>query len=151
MAKKLGSFTAQVKGFADLSKDRMRRVMQASTQEVLELAQTTQPRASERGGPPEQGKIPVDHGVLRNSLASGLDGSVGQPSANSYVATIAGLEAGHVAHFEWAAEYALRVELGFVGTDALGRTYNQPGAHFVGANVAKWQQIVEKNAAKVNR
>ena len=129
----------------------MLKVTRQSVQDVLELAQTTQPSAKERGGPPEQGKIPVDFGFLRNSLASGLDGAVGAPSANSYSITIAALEPGHVAHFEWTAEYALRVELGYFDTDSLGRTYAQPGAHFVGVNAAKWNSIVEKNAALVSK
>lgn len=38
---------------------------------------------------------------------------------------------------------------GFVGTDSLGRTYNQEGYGFVDGVVQRWQQIVTEAEAKV--
>jgi hypothetical protein len=42
------------------------------------------------------------------------------------------------------AIYAARVNYGFVGADSLGRNYNQEGAHFLEAAIAKWPECVMK-------
>jgi hypothetical protein len=75
----------------------------------------------------------VDTGHLRNSLASGLNGSFGPEGPESYELIIQNMELGDSAQFAWTAEYALAVELGH-------GTY--PGAHFVGVNAARWPEIV---------
>lgn len=142
-------FSSSVRRHAELTKEKMIAVMRNSVQEVMELAQTPQPPARVRQGPPEIGKVPVDEAYLRNSLISGLDGSFGAADSVSYVLTIAQLTAGHVANFAWTMPYAMRIEYGFFGEDSLGRLYNQQGAHFVGANAAKWDSIVNKQAARV--
>jgi hypothetical protein len=43
-----------------------------------------------------------------------------------------------------ATVYAKRLEYGFVGTDSLGRYYNQPGRFFVTDTCKRWPQIVQK-------
>lgn len=134
------SFAADVRKFANMTKENMRSVMQESIQDVLEAAQTPQPAAEERGGPPEQGKIPVDFGFLINSLISGLNGSFSNDGQYSYVMAIQGMEIGDIAQFAWTAEYAMAVEMGH-------GTY--PGAHFVGVNAERWPSIVEMNAKRV--
>lgn len=134
------SFTASVKAFTGKTKQQMRDVARESIQDVVDDAQL--PKA-------KGGRMPVDTSFLRNSLASGLNGSFGAPSAESYVVTLSDFELGDVARFAWTAPYARRMELGFSGTDSLGRTYNQSGNHFVGAAAAKWPQFVAANAAKV--
>jgi hypothetical protein len=47
------------------------------------------------------------------------------------------------------AAYAMRMEYGFVGTDALGRTYNQAGDHNVTINIQRWPRIVDGAARKL--
>lgn len=134
------SFTASVAAFRDKTKAQMRDVFAESVQDVLEAAQ----RPKARGG-----RMPVDTGNLRNSLASGLNGTFGAPSDDGYIVTLRQLEIGDIAQFAWTAPYARRMELGFFGTDSLGRTYEQPGNHFVGAAAAQWPQFVAAWAARV--
>lgn len=135
------SFTASVAAFRDKTKTQMRDVFAESVQDVLETAQ----REKKKGG-----RMPNrQSGNLINSLASGLNGSFGAPSEDSYVVTLSQLEIGDIAQFAWTAPYARRMELGFFGTDSLGRTYEQPGNHFVGAAAAQWHQFVAKWAARV--
>lgn len=134
------SFTASVAAFRDKTKQGMRDVFAEAVQDVLEAAQ----RPKARGG-----RMPVDTGNLRNSLASGLNGTFGAPSPDGYIVTLSQLEIGDIAQFAWTAPYARRMELGFFGADSLGRTYEQPGNHFVGAAAAQWPQFVAAWAAKV--
>lgn len=134
------SFAASVAAFRDKTKRQMRDVFAEAVQDVVEIAQT--PKA-------KGGRMPVRDGNLRNSLASGLNGSFGATGPDSYVVTLSGLEIGDIAQFAWTAPYARRMELGFSGTDSLGRTYEQPGNHFVGSAAAQWPQRVAYWAARV--
>lgn len=45
--------------------------------------------------------------------------------------------------------YARRVEYGFVGTDSLGRHYNQQGHHMVQQTMAELPQIIKKAVQEV--
>lgn len=135
------SFSASVKAFAGRTKQQMRDVFAEAVQDVVEDAQT--PKA-------KGGRMPVDTSFLRNSLASGLNGSFGPVGPDSYVVTLSELEIGDIARFAWTASYARRMELGFSGTDELGRTYEQQGNHFVGAAAAKWPERVAFWAARVS-
>ena len=125
------SFAASLDAFVGKTVAQMKAVMQESVQEVVATAQT--PKA-------QGGRMPVDTGNLRNSLASGINGSFGAPGPESYELTIAGMEIGDVARFAWTADYAMHQELG---------TSKMRGNHFVGAAAAEWPQIVERNAARV--
>lgn len=125
------SFAASLDAFAGKTVAQMKAVMQESVQEVVATAQT--PKA-------QGGRMPVDTGNLRNSLASGINGSFGAPGPESYELTIAGMEIGDVARFAWTANYAMHQELG---------TSKMRGNHFVGAAAAEWPQIVERNVARV--
>jgi hypothetical protein len=133
------TFTAQMQDFADLTKQKMELVFKQSAQDVGEIAQ-----APKAGG----GNMPVDTGFLRNSMVAGLNGSTSLSGADAYVLAIAGAELGDSVFMGWTAAYALRMEYGFVGTDAAGRTYNQPGNFFAANAAQQWQAIVAKNAAK---
>lgn len=125
------SFTASVQAFADKTAARMRDVMRESVQDMMDIAQT--PKA-------QGGRMPVDTGFLRNSVASGLNGAFGPAGPDSYELTIAGMDLGDVARFAWTADYAIHQELG---------TSKMAGNHFVGSAAAQWPQIVERNAARV--
>ncbi len=134
------SFTLQMQAFRDKTREQMQAVLSASVQEVIEEAQT--PAA-------QGGRMPVDTGFLRNSLVSELNGSQVAQGPESYVLAAASIEPGDVARFGWTAEYALRMELGFVGEDSKGRTFNQQGRHFAESAAAQWPAIVERNIGKL--
>lgn len=135
------SFSLSVQQFADKTSQQMRDCFAEAVQDVVETAQLEKSKG---------GRMPNRvTGNLINSLASGLNGSFGAPSADSYIVTLSQLEIGDIARFAWTAPYARRIELGFSGTDSLGRTYEQPGNHFLGAAVAQWPQFVAKWAGRV--
>lgn len=134
------TFAADLAAFRDKTKAQMQAVLSASVQDVLEEAQ--KPVA-------QGGRMPVDTGFLRNSLVCELNGSQIGTGATSYTLAAAGMEPGDIARFGWTAAYSLRVELGFVGEDSLGRTFNQQGRHFVEGAAAQWPQIVAKNIGRL--
>ena len=90
----------------------------------------------------------VDTGTLRNSFQSSLNGSTALTGPESYEMIAATMEAGDVAEFGWGVAYARRVNSGFTGTDALGRNYNQQGAHFLEGATMQWPAIVAAEVAK---
>ncbi len=134
------TFTADLKKILAGYEQDLLNVAKQSIQEVVSTAQT--PKA--RGG-----RMPVDTGFLRNSLISGVNGAFGPQGEDSYVFAIAQLKLGDTSRFAWTAAYAMRMELGYSGADALGRIYEQEGNHFVGSAAAQWEDIVRKNALKV--
>lgn len=140
------TFTAQIEDFANLTKRNLRYVAAESFQDVMEAAQTPQPSVKRTGGTFVEGKIPVDTSDLINSLTSN-----GTAGSDSYVLAIEAFEVGDIMRFTWTSEYAMRIEMGFVGTDKLGRTYNQAGRHFVGANAARFPEFVKARVAEVRR
>lgn len=134
------SFTAQLNEHVKLTKEQIDNVWKESVQDVIEDMQTLKTSG---------GRMPFLDGFLVNSLVSELNGSgFGAPDKASYIATIAGMEAGDNCRFGYTAEYALRQELGFVGEDSLGRSFNQQGNHFMGTAAAKFESFVEKNARR---
>lgn len=134
------TFAAQLKDFADLTKQNMKYVATQSIQDVLRAAQTTQPGVRQTGGSFEVGKIPVETSELVNSLTS--EGVTGPAS---YVTAIANMEIGDVLEFAWTAPHSLPMELGF--TAANGREV--PGRFFVSTNAAKFSEFVAAREAEV--
>lgn len=134
------SFSASVRAFAGKTAMQMRDVFAESVQDVMDTAQLPK----EKGG-----RMPVVSSQLRNSVASGLNGSFGPTGPVSYVVTLSEMELGDVARFAWTAPYARRIEAGFTGTDSLGRFYAQAGQHFVGAAAAQFPQFVAMNVARI--
>lgn len=132
------SFTAQLRGFENLTKQKLRKIIQASAQDVFAAAQTPQPSVKVTGGRFERGKVPVDWGDLRRSFISGLNGTQIAAGEESYLLAVAQADIGDVLQGGWTMEYAPAIEY---GTEKIA-----PRA-FVGDNVVKWQQIVRKNAA----
>lgn len=98
---------------------------------------------------------PVDTGNLRGNWQPSIGGVPTEPQdsapADAALADIslvcAGIKAGAVFHMANNAAYARRLEYGFVGTDSLGRTYNQAGRYYVRDTVAKFREIVDEVAA----
>lgn len=142
----MGTFTAQLEAFEQLTKQNMRYVATESIQDVVEAAQTPQRGITKGATSFEVGKIPVAEAELINSLST----NGGAPSEDSYVVAISGYEIGDSMTFAWTAPHAMRMEAGFTGTDSLGREYDQPGRHFVGANARRFQEFVTKRSREVS-
>lgn len=134
------TFTAQLAAFRDKTRAQMKAVLSESVQDVLAEAQ--KPEA-------QGGRMPVKDGNLRNSLVSELNGSQIGTGSDCYELAAQDIEPGDTARFGWTAEYARRMEMGFVGEDSLGRTFNQEGKHFVEGAAAQWPQIVERNVGRL--
>lgn len=141
------SFTASIAAWSEKAKEQMREIALESVQDVVEDATRN---------------VPVDHGFLRNSLVSEINGSgqfpatkpasdtdSGTDNSGAVALSIAGAEIGDALQFAWTAVYARRVNSGFVGKDSLGRSYNQKARLFLEGATARWQEFVNANAAKV--
>ena len=133
------TFAAQVKAFADLSKEKMDFVVKQSAEDVFSIAQLPKQNG---------GRLPKDLGNLQNSFVCALNGSTSLSGADAYVATIAGYDLGDSIFGGWTAAYALRMEYGFVGADRLGRVYSQAGNFYALGAYQQWQRIVAMNAEK---
>lgn len=133
-------FAAQLDKWANQTSRDLELIFKESAQELFSKSQT--PVA-------QGGNMPVDTGFLRNSFVAGLNGSTSLTGPDAYVAAIAGAKLGDVVFGGWTAKYAARIEFGFSGQDSLGRTYNQDGRGFARKAAMEWQQIVQRNAAKV--
>lgn len=62
---------------------------------------------------------------------------------------VAGAILGDSISLGFQANYARRLNYGFVGQDSSGRNYNQAGSFFVEAAAAKWPQFVTQAAAEI--
>lgn len=127
----MGTFTAQIKAFADKSKEKIEAVVKQSAQEVFSIAQT--PKAM-------GGRMPVDTGFLRNSLVAELNGSTVAGGADAYVLAVAGMDAGDVVFAGWTASYARYQEY---GTSSIAGNFYMLNA------AQQWQAIVGRNAELV--
>lgn len=127
----MSSFTAQIKAFADKSKEKIEAVVKQSAQEVFSIAQM--PKAA-------GGRMPVDTGFLRNSLIATLNGSAVGGGADAYTLAIAGAELGDTIFAGWTANYARFMEYGT--SKASGNFYMLNAAQ-------QWQAIVARNAELV--
>lgn len=80
---------------------------------------------------------PFKTGYLRGSYFAALNqipagkGAIGREASAAVNAVLVGMKAGDKYYMGNTAAYARRLELGFVGTDSLGRTYNQRGRFWV--------------------
>lgn len=134
-----GKFADQVRKFNNKVRRRNTAVFRESATRVMVNANT--PEAS-------GGKMPVDTGFLRNSVAASTDG---MPEADSGPPELvfAKMKIGDKVWVGWTAAYARRMEYGFVGEDSLGRKYNQSGKGFLRTQVQRWSQIVDEVTKEV--
>ncbi len=129
-----GTFAAQIRAFADRSKEKIEAVVKQSAQEVFSIAQT--PKA-------QGGRMPVDTGTLRGSLTMTLNGSTVAGGSDAYVLAVAGMELGDTIFGGWggpAAGYARLMEYG---------TSRTPGNFYMLSAAQQWQAIVSRNAELV--
>ncbi|NKM69167.1 hypothetical protein [Rhizobium laguerreae] len=140
------SFAAQVSEWAKSELERSEAVFQTAAQEVANEVRT--PVA-------EGGRMPLKTGNLRRSLmASTSDMPRIQEGKTTFSDSgiemiIAGAELGSTIYLGFQAAYAARMNYGFVGTDSLGRSFNQTGYGFVDAVAQRWPQIVIQAEATV--
>lgn len=102
---------------------------------------------------------PVVTGFLRASWHASINsmpvgaGSSPDPSGTTAVAMMnletVNLQLGDVFYATNGAAYARRVEYGFVGTDSLGRHFNQPPHSFVRVVLDQADRIAAEAAARV--
>ncbi|MDR9781594.1 hypothetical protein [Rhizobium redzepovicii] len=103
----------------------------------------------------EGGRMPVKTGNLRRSLMASTSAmptiKEGKEtfSDSGLELVIAGAQLGSTVYLGFQAAYAARMNYGFVGTDSLGRTFNQAGYGFVDAVAQRWPQIVTQAEATV--
>lgn len=135
------SFAASIRAFGEKALARADDIYAESMQDVVSTAQL--PIA-------QGGRMPVKEGHLRNSLVSELNGAEVAKGRESFTMVATELKMGDSCAVAWTAAHALRQELGFVGEDSKGRTYNQQGKHFAGSAAAQWEAFVAANAAKVS-
>ncbi|MBX5021223.1 hypothetical protein [Rhizobium lentis] len=140
------SFAAQVGEWASAELDRAEAVFQTAAQTVANEVRTAVA---------EGGRMPVKTGNLRRSLmASTSTMPTIKEGKETFTESgvelvIAGAELGGSIFLGFQAAYAARMNYGFVGTDALGRTFNQTGYGFVDAVAQRWPQIVAEAEATV--
>jgi hypothetical protein len=124
----MSTFTAQIKAFADKSREKIEAVVKQSAQEVFSIAQT--PKA-------QGGRMPVDTGFLRNSLVAELNGATVGGGADSYVLAVGAMDLGDTIFAGWTADYARHMEYG---------TSKTPGNFYMLSAAQQWQAIVARNA-----
>nr|PZN74437.1 MAG: hypothetical protein DIU57_19345 [Pseudomonadota bacterium] len=140
----MASFAEAVGAWASATERRLSAVHKKAIEKLaMEMTRT---RA-------EGGNVPVDTGNLYRSLlasTTGMPKTAEGPFAGSNVpSVIATLRMNDPVWLGYQAKYARRVNFGFVGADALGRVYNQQGAHFVERAIAMWSQIVREAVEEV--
>jgi len=144
-------FDGVVSAWVKRTDERMTAVFRESSSRIIEeMVRTVK----------EGGNMPVITGFLRASLRVYIGGAltlstVGNPGkkvvafSDSYRLTIASAKIGDTISAVFVANYAMRIEHGFVGTDSLGREYNQGGRHFVKLAAQRWRTIVRQVSAEL--
>lgn len=140
----MASFSAAVGAWASATEKRLSAVHKKAVEKLaMEMTRT---RA-------EGGNVPVDTGNLYRSLLASTTGmpktAEGPFTGSNVPSVIATLRMNDTVWLGFQAKYARRVNYGFVGADALGRVYNQQGAHFVERAIAMWPQIVREAVEEV--
>lgn len=103
------------------------------------------------------GRLPHLTGNLMRSMLASTTGPIPMGKAGQVYTggdvglVVAGMAMDDTIWIGYQANYAHRLNYGFVGQDSLGRNYKQGGAHFVEAAANEWPAIVERAAAEVFR
>lgn len=142
------SFAAQVSEWVKQEKEREAAVLRTAAQMVANDVRI----AREAGG-----RMPVDTGNLKNSLMASTtamptvdQGEKEYPDNTGEIELIiADLSIGETLYLGFQAAHGPRMNFGFVGTDSLGRLYNQQGFGFVDAAAQDWPQTVKRAEEQV--
>ncbi len=144
----VNQFIADMMTFEIETVEKMMRVTKRSMKRMMDEAQEPQMSAKYTGGSFEVGKIPIDREYLWSSLVTIVNGVPSAPAVKSYVWRIQRAQPGDVFVFAWLEPYAERIEYGFVGTDSMGRNYNQRGRLFATTAVGRFDGIFADEAMK---
>jgi len=144
----MGTFAAQVANWGEKAKRNSAIVFRSAVQKL------TNSLHSDVGT--GMGATPFLTGNLRRSLL-GSSAAMPMTSENDNFADgmgattliIQGLDIGDTFFIGFQANYARRLEYGFVGEDSLGRNYNQSGRFFVRSKAHLWQQFVNQAVAEL--
>ncbi|WP_293875567.1 hypothetical protein [Sphingomonas sp. UBA978] len=131
--------------WAAMSSQGLTALLRNSVQELAEVASATIPNG---------GRVPVKTGNLARSVV--VDTKPPQTinvlaTQQSFSLGVANIKPGDTVYIGYQAKYSRRLNYGFVGTDSLGRTYNQSGYGFAEAAAAQWPAIVARQAAKMGK
>lgn len=142
----MGSFADQVGAWARETEARMQAVFRRAVELLADELTTTRANG---------GRLPHVTGNLMRSLVAEIgsmpsQGGAEQKYAGSDVgAVVARALLGQAVFLGFQANYARRVNYGFVGQDSLGRTYNQTGAGFIEYAIEVWPILVELAAEEI--
>ena len=142
----MGQFHDLIDSWTKETEQRMTAVWRQSIDDLAEVMNRTRSNG---------GRLPYLTGNLMRSLLASIAGLIpmGEPGAKytgtDIGLTTAGLQLDQTIWIGWQANYAHRLNYGFVGEDKLGRNYNQAGAHFVEAAIAEWPNIVRMAVSKI--
>ena len=102
---------------------------------------------------PQGGRVPFLTGNLARSILASTEGmpsTKGGDFPGSNVGLVAsGLQPGQAVWIGYQANYARRMNYGFVGEDSTGRSYNQAGNHFVEGAISMWEDLVKQAAEEL--
>lgn len=141
----MAGFAATISEWGQTELDRMLAIFQTSAEMIFN--DMTEPG----------GRVPrVSGNLARSVIASTEMMPTIKPEAQDYpdtsaesIGVILGVDLGETVYIGFQAAYAARVNYGFVGTDSLGRLYNQMGRGFVEAAQQDWPQTVARAEAMV--
>lgn len=95
---------------------------------------------------PQGGRVPFQTGNLARSLVAAKGKMPGLRDVrfrgSNIGAMTATLKITDTAYIGYQANYARRMNYGYVGADSLGRVFNQEGNYFVEGAAAQWSNIV---------
>lgn len=138
------SFAATVSAWARQTPQRLEAVRNRAI-DLLAVEMTTTT--------PNGGRVPFLTGNLARSLLASTQGmpktSEAQFSGSDVGLVTLNLRIDQPIWLGYQANYARRMNYGFVGADALGRVYNQQGNYFVEGAIAEWPNLVTKAAREL--
>lgn len=135
-------FSAQIRNWSEKAKRNASLVVAEAAQEVFRDMSERQPSVKETGGTYRIGRVPVDTGLLINSMTATLNGSATGQGPDAYVAALAGFEGGDSIVFAFTQEYAPAIEYGtqhFSGRFMVREALNGGGG---------WQARIDRAAAR---
>ncbi len=132
-------FYASVDAWVTKVREREDRVVQLSAQLALQRIKELTPVKT--------GNLRASWILLRGSQAELLSG--GELRVADSQTSVLSLRAGDAWTIANPAPYARRINYGFVGTDSLGRHYDQPGVHMLEKVITELPDIVARASAIV--
>lgn len=129
-------FSVDVRAWVDKAKQKAEAAFQATAQDAVNRVKQL---------------TPVKTGYLRANWSAIKDGDAepkpGMPAGDQ---AIKHAELGDKIIVVNPTAYARRIEYGFVGQDADGRHYNQPGRHMTQQTIAEMPRIAEQATQRVS-